>query len=155
MTIDRGDWTRLGRYQCGPQHLGGTHTFTLSQKLTQCGAVVPPAKERGERMCRGIACGASVDAPQRRKKPCLKAAQKRRLALRQPGKVSARMRVLMRRYRLGELGHNRANGRVLVEPMGTQRHADKRQTGHHVDEMPLRRSLCVERALGAVALCRD
>jgi hypothetical protein len=35
MTIDIGDWARLGRYQCGQQHLGGTHTFKLSQKLTQ------------------------------------------------------------------------------------------------------------------------
>src|SRR5712692_9593065 len=48
------------------------------------------------------------------------------------------MRLLMRFYRLGELGHNRAKGLVLVEPMGKQMHADTRQTGHNLDEMPLR-----------------
>ena len=101
----------------------------------------------------GIECGESVDATQRRKKQGLKAAQKRRLAMMQQGKVIARMRLLMRRYRLGELGHNQAKGLVLVEPMGKQMHADKRQMGHNVDEMPLSFSLFFESSLGAVALC--
>ena len=73
----------------------------------------------------------------------------------QQGKVIARMRLLMRLYRLGELGHNQAKGLVLVEPMGKQMHADKRQRGHNVDEMPLRLSLFFESSLGAVALCLD
>lgn len=103
----------------------------------------------------GIECGESVDATQRRKKQGLKAAQKRRLAMMQQGKVIARMRLLMRRYRLGDLGHNQAKGLVLVEPMGKQMHADKRQMGHNVDEMPLRLSLFFESSLGAVALCLD
>jgi len=34
-------------------------------------------------------------------------------------------------------------------------HADKRQTGDNLDEMPLRRSFFFERSLGAVALSRD
>jgi hypothetical protein len=89
-------------------------------------------------MFMGIECGESVDATQRRKKQGLKAAQKRRLAMMQQGKVIARMRLLMRLYRLGELGHNRAKGFVLV-----------------VDEMPLSLSLFFERSLGAVALCLD
>jgi hypothetical protein len=103
----------------------------------------------------GIKGGESVDATQRRKKQCVKAAQKRRLAMRQQGTVIARMRVLLRLYRVGELGHNRAKGLVLIAPMGQQMHADKRQTGQNVDEMPLRRSLFFERSLGAVALCLD
>jgi len=106
-------------------------------------------------MFMGIEGGESVDATQRRKKQGLKAAQKRRLAMMQQGKVIARMRVLMCLYRLGELGHNRAKGLVLGEPMGKQMHADTRQTGHNVDEMPLRLSLFFERSLGAVALCLD
>jgi hypothetical protein len=103
----------------------------------------------------GIECSESVDATQRRKKQCLKAAHKRRLAMMQQGKVIARMCLLMRLYRLGELGHHRAKGLVLGEPMGKQMHADKRQTGHNVDEMPLRLSLFFESSLGAVALGLD
>ena len=103
----------------------------------------------------GIEGGESAAATQRRKKQCLKAVHKRRLAMMHQGKVLARMRWLMRLYRLGELGHNRAKGLVLVEPMGKQMHADKRQTGHNLDEMPLRRSLFFERSLGAVVLCLD
>ena len=103
----------------------------------------------------GIACGESVDATQRRKKQGLKAVQKRRRAMMHQGKVIARRRLLMRLYRLGELGHNRAQGLVLVEPLGTQRHADTRQTGHNLDEMSLRRRFFFARSLGAVALSRD
>jgi len=106
-------------------------------------------------MCMGIEGGESVDATQRRKTQGVQAAHKRRRAMRQPGTVIARMRGLLRLYRLGELGHNRAKGLVVVEPMGKQRHADTRQTGHHLDEMPLRRSLFFEHALGAVALGLD
>ena len=65
------------------------------------------------------------------------------------------MRVFMRLYRVGELGHHRAKGLVVVEPLGKQRHADKRQTGHNLDEMSLRRSVFFERSLGAVALSLD
>ena len=153
--IDIDDWARLGRYQRGQQDLGGTHTFKLSQKLTQRRAVIAPAKERCERMLMGIERAEAVDATQRRKKQRLKAAQKRRLAVMQQGKVIARMRLLMRLYRLRELGHNRAKGIVLVEPMGKQMHADKRQMGHNLDEMPLRLSFFFASPLGAVALCLD
>ena len=103
----------------------------------------------------GIECGESVDATQRRKKQRLKAVQKRRLVMMQQGKVVARMRVLMRLYRLGELGHNRAKGLVVVEPMGTQMHADTRQTGRHLDEMPLRRRFFFASLLGVAALSHD
>ena len=103
----------------------------------------------------GIACGASVDTTQRHTKQCVKAVHTRRLALMQQGKVSARMRLLMRRYRVGELGYNRAKSLVVVAPMGNQRHADTQQTGPHLDEMPLRRRLFFESSLGAVALCLD
>ena len=77
-------------------------------------------------MLRGIECGEAVDATQRRKKQRLKAVQKRRLAMMQQGKVVARMRVLMRLYRLEKLSHNRAKGLVLSEPMGKHMHADTR-----------------------------
>lgn len=103
----------------------------------------------------GIEGGESVDAKQRRKKQRLKAAQKRRLAMMHQGKVVARMRVLMRLYRLGELGHNRAKGLVVVEPMGKQMHADKRQTGRNLDELPLRLRFFFESRLGVAALARD
>jgi hypothetical protein len=73
----------------------------------------------------------------------------------QQRKVIVRMRLLMRLYRLGELGHNRAKGLVLVEPMGKQMHADTRQTGYNLDEMALRRSFFFERSLGVGALCLD
>jgi len=92
----------------------------------------------------GIERGEAVDATPRRNKQPLQAAQKRRLAMMQQGQVVARMRGLLRRYRLGELGHNRAKGLVLVEPMGTQMHADTRQPGRHLDTMPLRRRFFCE-----------
>ena len=57
--------------------------------------------------------------------------------------------------RLRELGHHRAEGMVLGEPMGKHRHADKRQTGHNLDEMPLRLRFFFENSLGAVALSLD
>src|SRR5712691_533805 len=103
----------------------------------------------------GIERGESVDAKQPRKTQRLTAAQKRRLTMRQQGKVVARMRVLMSLYRLRELGHNRAKGLVLVEPMGKQMHADKRQPGRHLDEMPLRRKFFFESLLGVAALSLD
>ena len=71
------------------------------------------------------------------------------------GKVVARRRVLMRLDCLGELGHNRAKGPVLVEPMGKQMHADTRQTGRHLDEMPLRLRFVFASRLGVAALSRD
>ena len=70
----------------------------------------------------------------------------------QQGKVVARMRVLMSLYRLCELGHHRAKGLVLVEPMGKQMHADKRQTGRNLDEMPLRLRFFFESLLAVAAL---
>ena len=145
----------MGRDQGGQQHRGGIHTFTWPEKLTQRGAMILPAKERGERMLMGIERGASVDAKPWRKKQRLKAAHQRRLAMMHQGKVVARMRGFMRRYHLRELGHNRAKGRVLVEPMGTQMHADKGQTGRHLDEMPLRRRFFFETWLGVAALSLD
>src|SRR5215470_636121 len=53
----------------------------------------------------------------------------------QQRKVVARMRVLMGRYRLPELGHYRAKGLLLVEPMGKQMHAYKRQMGRDPDHL--------------------
>ena len=106
-------------------------------------------------MLMGIERGEAVDAKQRRKKQRLKAAQKRRLAMMQQGKVIARMRLFIRLYRLRELGHNRAKGMLLVEPMGKQMHADKRQTGHNLDQMPRRLRFFFASLLGAVALCLD
>ena len=103
----------------------------------------------------GIERGEAVDATQRRKKQRLKAAQKRRRTMMQQGKVVARMHVLMRLYCLGELGHHRAKGLVLVEPMGQQMHADTRQTGRHLDEIPLRRRFFFESRLGVAALSLD
>ena len=103
----------------------------------------------------GIEGGEAVDATPRRKKQGLKATQKRRLAMRHQGKVLARMRLLMRLYRLGELSHNWAKGLVLVEPMGKQMHADTRQTGRNLDEMPLRLRFFFESLLGVAALSRD
>ena len=103
----------------------------------------------------GIERGESVDAKQWRKKQRLKAAHKRRRAMMQQGKVVARMRVLMRLDRLRELGHNRAKGLVLVEPIGKQMHADKGQTGRNLDEMPLKLRFFFERLLGVAALSLD
>ena len=103
----------------------------------------------------GIERGESVDATQRRKKQRLTAAPKRRLAMMQQGKVVARMRGFMRLSHLRELGHNRAKGRVLVEPMGQQRHADKGQTGRNLDEMPLRLRFFFATLLGVAALSLD
>lgn len=103
----------------------------------------------------GIEGGEAIEAEQRRKKQRLKATQERRLAMMQQSKGLVRMRVFMHLYRLGELGHNRAKGLVLVEPMGKQMHADKPQTGHNVDKMPLRLRFFFECSLGAVALSRD
>ena len=65
------------------------------------------------------------------------------------------IRALMGRYRLRELGHNRAKGLVMVEPMGKQMHADKRQPGHNLDEMPLRLRFFFESLLGVAALSPD
>ena len=55
----------------------------------------------------------------------------------QQGKVIVRMRLLMGQGRLCELGYHRAEGIVLGEPLGKHMHADKRQTGHNLDERPL------------------
>ena len=73
----------------------------------------------------------------------------------QQGKVIVRMRLFMGQGRLRELGHHRAEGSVLGKPMGKHMHADKRQTGHNLDETPLRLSFFLERSRSAVALSRD
>jgi hypothetical protein len=99
--------------------------------------------------------GASVDAKQWRKNQRRQAAPKRRLARMHQGKVGARMCVFRRRSHLRALGHNRAKGRVLVAPRGTQMPADKGQTGRHRDEMPLRRRVFFETLLGGAALALD
>jgi hypothetical protein len=145
----------VGRYQRGQQRLGGTHACTVPQTLTQRGAVIPPAKAWCERLRMGIERGEAVEATPRRKNQRVQAVHKRRLAMRQQRTVIARRRVRRRLDRLGALGHNRAKGLVVVEPMGTQRHADTRQTGHNLDEMPLRRRFFFARALGAGARCLD
>jgi hypothetical protein len=106
-------------------------------------------------MRRGSERGASVDAKQWRKNQRLQAAPTRRLARMHQGTVGARRRVFMRLSPLRALGHNRAKGRVLVAPRGTQMHADKGQTGRHLDEMPLRLSVFFETWLGVAALALD
>src|SRR5215471_20801918 len=44
------------------------------------------------------------------------------------------MRALMGLYGLCELGHNRAKGIVLVEPMGKEMHPHKRQAGRYLHD---------------------
>src|SRR5438132_8339532 len=106
-------------------------------------------------MLMSIEGGEAVDAQQRRKHQRLKAAQKCRLTMMQQSKVIARMRLFMRLYRLCELSHNRAKGLVLVEPLGQQMHADKRQPRHNLDEMSLRLRFFFASSLAAVALSLD
>src|SRR6266511_3002030 len=60
---------------------------------------------------------------------------KRRLAVRQQGKVIFRMRRLMGLDRLRQQGHHRATGLVLVEPMGTQMHPDTCHMGRDPDDL--------------------
>src|SRR6266849_2390582 len=60
---------------------------------------------------------------------------KRRLALMQQGKVIFRMRLLMGLDRLRQLGHHRAKGIVLVEPLGKQMHSDTRHMGRDPDDL--------------------
>jgi hypothetical protein len=52
----------------------------------------------------------------------------------QQRKVIVGMGTLMGFNGLSELGHNRAKGLVLVEPMGQEMHAHKRQTGPEADD---------------------
>src|SRR5712691_11026539 len=86
-------------------------------------------------MLAGIKPAQCVDAKEGRKKQRRKAAAQGRLAVMQQGKVVARMRVLVGLNHLYELGHNRDKGLVLVEPMGKQMHAHKRQTGRDSDDL--------------------
>src|SRR5215470_6420651 len=60
---------------------------------------------------------------------------KRRLAVMQQGKVIFRMRLLIGLDRLRQLGHHRAKGIVLVEPMGKQMHPDTRYMGRDPDDL--------------------
>ena len=73
----------------------------------------------------------------------------------QQGKVLVWMPVLLGLYGLLELGHHRLKGVLLVEPMGKQMHADKRQPRHNLDERSRRLRFFFESSLGAVALSRD
>jgi len=82
----------------------------------------------------GIERGEPVDAQQGRKKKRLKAVHKRLLPVMQQSKVIIGIRALMGRYRLRELGHNRAQGLVLVKPMGKKMHAHIRQMGCDTDD---------------------
>jgi len=122
--IDRDHLAHLLRSQRRHQGLGGPDTLALTQKLMPRPAVIAPAKQGPERMRAGIELREPVDTQQGGKKQCLKAAQKRLLAVRQQGKVIARMRLLLGLYRLRELSHNRVKGMLLVEPMGKHMHAD-------------------------------
>src|SRR5229473_1677907 len=89
-------------------------------------------------MLAGIEPGKAVDTQQGGKKQRLKAVQQRLLTVIQQGKVVARMRVLMGLDRLRELGHHRAKGILLVEPMGKQMHPHKRQMGRDLDDLGAR-----------------
>jgi len=75
--------------------------------------------------------------------------------MREEGKVVTGMRVLMGSGGLVELSHKRGKGPLVIEPMGQEMHADKRQTGRNLDKMTLRFSFFFERSLDAVALCLD
>src|SRR5215471_1404411 len=83
----------------------------------------------------GIELREAVNTPQRRKKQRLKAAQQRRLAVMPQGTVVTRMRGLIGRDRLRELGHHWAKGLLVVKPPGKQMHPYTRQTGCHVDDL--------------------
>ena len=141
-----------GREQDGPHRLGGTHALTVPQALTpRCGGR-PPAQKRGARRRLGRERGEAVEAKQWRKQPRLQAAPKRRRAMRHQGTGVARMRGFMRLSHLRELGHNRAQGRVLVEPMGPPLHADNGQPGRKRAARPRRRRVGFATWLGVVAL---
>ena len=68
----------------------------------------------------------------------------------QQGKVVVRMRRLIGLYRLLELGHHRAKGSLLVEPMGKQMHAHTRQMGRDPDDLCARgnRPMACQRGCG-------
>jgi hypothetical protein len=53
----------------------------------------------------------------------------------QQGTVVTRMRLLLGLYCLRELGHHRAKGILLVEPMGKQMHTHTRQMGRDPDDL--------------------
>src|SRR5215510_13472387 len=86
-------------------------------------------------MLAGIEPGKAVDTQQGRKKQGLKAVQKCLCTVIQQGKVVVRMHRLIGLYRLLELGHHWAKGLLLVEPMGEQMHAHKRQMGCDPDHL--------------------
>ena len=85
--------------------------------------MIAPAKQHLERMLTGIELAQAVDTQQGGKKQRVNAAQKRRVAMMQQGKVIAGVRLRMGCDRLPELDHHRGKGMVLVEPKGTQMHA--------------------------------
>ncbi len=124
MPIDRDNLAHLLRSQRRHQGLGGPDTLELTQKLRQRPALRAPAKQGPERMLAGLELREPVETQQGGKKQCLQAAHKRLLAVRHQGTGIARMRLLLRLYRLRELRHNRVKGMLLVEPMGTHMHAD-------------------------------
>jgi len=73
------------------------------------------------------------------------------------GKVVIGMRVLIGSDRLLELRHHRVKSPLLIEPMGTEMHPDRRQTGLELDDLgsggrrPSRR-LVTRTALGSIEL---
>src|SRR6266705_1026073 len=91
--------------------------------------MIAPAQQRWEWRLVGIEPGEAVDTQQGRKKQCLEAAQKRLLAVMQQGQVVVWMRELIGLDRLLELSHHWTKGLLLVEPMGKQMHAHKREMG--------------------------
>ena len=132
--IDIGDPTGLVRHQRGQQRRCSINAFELSQKLTQRGAVIAPAKQRLERMLVGIKRGEALDAKQGRKKQGLKTATQRLVAMMQQSKVVCWMCALMGLNRLLETGHYRLKGLLLVEPMGKKMHAHIRQMRRDLDQ---------------------
>jgi len=122
--IDRENLAHLLRSPRRHQGLGGPDTLELTPKLRQRPAVRAPATQGPERRLAGSEPREPVDTQHGGKKQRLKAAQKRRLAVRHQGKVIARRRRLLGLSRLRELRHNRVKGLLLVAPMGKHRHAD-------------------------------
>ena len=133
MTVNVGDLTHGVRHQRRHQSLGGSNPLQLSQKLTQRRAVIAPAKQRLKRMLVGIESGQGRDPQQGGKKQGLKAPPQRLLAVMQQREVIVGLGALMGLDGLSELGHNRAKGIVLIEPMGKEMHANTRQMGCDLD----------------------
>ena len=96
--------------------------------------MIAPAKQRLKRMLVGIESGQCLDPQQGGKKQGLKAPPQRLLAVMQQREVIVGLGALMGLDGLGELGHNRAKGIVLIEPMGKEMHAHTRQMRRDLDD---------------------